>query len=48
LAKLDAEEKIIKNRADAFNKILQTDDNRLTEDGKIIKIKYSRNILDYF
>jgi hypothetical protein len=37
---LDAEEKIIKGKADAFNKILQTDDNRLTEDGKIFSINY--------
>ncbi|CAF4703203.1 unnamed protein product [Rotaria sp. Silwood1] len=32
LAKLDDEEKIIKSKADAYNKLLQTDDNRLNED----------------
>jgi len=32
LVKLDTEEKIIKSKADAYNKFLQTDDNRLTED----------------
>jgi hypothetical protein len=34
LAKLDDEEKIIKSKSEAYNKLLQTDDNRLTEDGK--------------
>ena len=34
---LDAEEKIIKSKADVFNKILQTDDSRLTEEGKLIR-----------
>jgi hypothetical protein len=33
LAKLDDDEKVIKSKADAFNKLLQSDDNRLTEDG---------------
>jgi hypothetical protein len=33
---LDDEEKIIKTKADAYNKLLQSDDNRLTEDGKFI------------
>jgi len=33
---LDDEEKIIKIKADAYNKLLQSDDNRLTEDGKFI------------
>ncbi|CAF3859734.1 unnamed protein product [Rotaria sp. Silwood2] len=32
LVKLDDEEKIIKSKADAYNKLLQTDDNRLNED----------------
>jgi len=32
LVKLDEEEKIIKSKADAYNKLLQSDDNRLTED----------------
>ncbi len=36
LVKLDDEEKIIKTKADAYNKLLQSDDNRLTEDGKFI------------
>jgi hypothetical protein len=34
---LDDEEKIIKSKADAYNKLLQSDDNRLTEDGKFKK-----------
>jgi len=32
LAKLDEEEKVIKSKSDAYNKLLQSDDNRLTED----------------
>jgi hypothetical protein len=31
---LDEEEKTIKSKAEAYNKMLQTDDHRLTEDGK--------------
>jgi hypothetical protein len=33
LAKLDEEEKTIKSKADVYNKLLQSDDSRLTEDG---------------
>jgi hypothetical protein len=33
---LDDEEKIIKSKAEAFNKLLQTDENRLTEEGSMI------------
>ncbi|UJR09448.1 hypothetical protein I4U23_013687 [Adineta vaga] len=32
LAKLDEEEKVIKSKADIYSKLLQTDDNRLTDD----------------
>ncbi len=32
LAKLDDEEKAIKSKADVYNKLLQSDDNRLTEE----------------
>jgi len=32
LAKLDDEEKVIKSKADAYDKLLQSNDNRLTED----------------
>ena len=32
MAKLDDEEKIIKSKADVYNKLVQSDDNRLTED----------------
>ncbi|CAF1030995.1 unnamed protein product [Adineta steineri] len=32
LAKLDDEEKVIKSKADAYSKLLQSDDNRLTDD----------------
>ncbi len=44
---MDAGEKIIKGKADAYNKILQTDDNRLTEDGKIL-IVIIRNTSNLF
>ncbi|CAF1680670.1 unnamed protein product [Adineta ricciae] len=32
LARLDEEEKVIKAKADTYSKLLQTDDNRLTDD----------------
>ncbi len=35
---MDDEEKTIKSKAEAYNKLLQSDDNRLTEDGKFIFI----------
>ena len=41
---LDDEEKIIKSKADAYNKFLQSDDNRLNEDGKLVFIFYKRII----
>ena len=38
---MDEEEKVIKSKADAYNKYLQTEDNRLSEDGKIQSNKFS-------
>jgi hypothetical protein len=35
LAKLDAEEKLLQEKAEVFHQILQIEDERLTEDGKI-------------
>jgi hypothetical protein len=35
LAKLDDEEKTMKLKSDAYNSLLHSNDNRLTEDGKI-------------
>jgi hypothetical protein len=45
---LDDEEKTIKSKADAFNKLLQSDDNRLTEDGKFRFIFLKKNFYYFF